>query len=278
MQDGQRVATTEARNVRCLAASNNGKWIAGGIFYGEVFVWDAETYKTVWKNGNRSNQKVSFSPDSTKLVTLGTGTATVWEIPHGKQTQTLNHRYAHSAIFSPSGEHIATASSHDGIRVWDSQEGRLIVEISVKVTSYYNKGLVWFNDHFFVASSKHGEFIACSSNRTVTLWSTSTHSQLGLVEHSQDISSIAFSPDNRFLAIGGATGKIALKSLSRFTVSAMSRWISTLNNSLASLVFSNRIPSRCLVCTPPSRNQTFRSTTPRSTHGSTASSKTQSRY
>jgi tetratricopeptide (TPR) repeat protein len=56
-----------------------------------------------------------------------------------------------------------------------------------------------------------------SSNRTVTLWSTSTHTPLGLVEHSQEINSIALSPDNRFLAIGGKVRKIALKCLSRIT-------------------------------------------------------------
>ena len=110
IQDSQRVATMEARKVRCLAASKIDRWIAGGTFYGEVFVWDAETYKTVWKDGNRisglkqgrANETVSFSPDSTRLVTVAYYTTTVWEIPHGKQTQTLAHPFAHSAIFSPS--------------------------------------------------------------------------------------------------------------------------------------------------------------------------------
>ena len=71
MQDGQRVATMEARNVRCLAASKNG---AGGTWYGEVFVRDAETYKTVWKDVNTDT--VSF------LSTTVTETPTRLETRH----------------------------------------------------------------------------------------------------------------------------------------------------------------------------------------------------
>jgi WD40 repeat protein len=62
-----------------------------------------------------------------------------------------------------------------------------------------------------IALPKHGEFIAYSTKRTVTFWDTSTHTQLGLIQHPQDIRSIALSPDDRFLAIGGEGGKITIR-------------------------------------------------------------------
>ena len=70
---------------------------------------------------------------------------------------------------------------------------------------------------------KHGEFIAHSTRRTVTFWDTATHTQLGLIQHLQDIRSIAVLPDDRFLAIGGKDGKITINSLFTITVSILAR-------------------------------------------------------
>ncbi|KAF8451913.1 hypothetical protein L210DRAFT_3638521 [Boletus edulis BED1] len=47
----------------------------------------------------------------------------------------------------------------------------------------------------------------------ITLWCTSTHTQLAFIQHTQDIRSIAFSPDDRFLAIGGKDGTIRIQSI-----------------------------------------------------------------
>ena len=53
------------------------------------------------------------------------------------------------------------------------------------------------------SGGSHGHFIAYSTNNTVTLWDVSTHSQLGLVEHSEDVHSVALSSDDGLLAMGG---------------------------------------------------------------------------
>ena len=127
------------------------------------------------------------------------------------------------------------------------------MHINVTVTPWYSAGFLWFNDHLFVLSGreikqfeestgsavsewpvpssipsscialpKHGKFIACSTRCTVTFWDTATHTQLGLIEHSQDIRSIALSPDNRFLAIGTEDGNITINCLSRNAVRILS--------------------------------------------------------
>ena len=184
------------------------------------------------------------------------------------------------------------------------------MRIPVKVTTLFNAGLLWSNNHLFVVSDgtnkqfeastgstvsewpvpdtngsscialpQHGQFIAYSTNDTVTFWDTSTHTRVGLIQHTQSIRSIALSPDDRFLAIGGESGKIAIKSLSRITVCIVFLWIlPDLNNFLVPLVFPNRIQSRCLVYIPLSGDLTSRSTMLRSIHGSTISSRTRRHY
>ena len=257
VKDGKQVARMETRiDVLSLAASKNGKWIAAGT-YKELFVWDAETHEQVLKHEEGDYVRgVDFSPDSTRLV-AGTDnkTAVVWDLATGKQVQTLLHgHWVIAAKYSPQGDHIATAERFEHVRVWDSNDGRLLVDIDVKA---FNTGLLWSNDHLFVISvrkikefdastgskvsewpipdtddyscialPKHEKFVASSAKRTVTFWDTSTHNQLpSTLQHPEDIRSIAFSPDDRILAIGGG-GRITLSP-----VSTVSCWVmSSLNN------------------------------------------------
>ncbi|KAF8555025.1 TPR-like protein [Imleria badia] len=114
------------------------------------------------------------------------------------------------------------------------------------VTPTLNTGLLWFDSHLFVVSDgkikrfnpyssvsewpvldsdrlscialpQQGEFIAYSTKNTVTFWDTSTHTQLGLIQHPQEIRSIALSPDDQFLVIGGEDGKFTTQNLSHIT-------------------------------------------------------------
>ena len=253
MQDDQRVATIEAKNVRCLAVSENGKWIVGGLLWGVVSVWDAKTYKTVWNHEEDSYvNAVDFSPDSTKLVAgCLNQTAIIWDVASGETIRTLKHKQGLiAAKFSSDNDRIATATYEGSVQVWDSINGHLLVDIPVTVTSWYNNGLQWFNNHIFVVSRstikqldastgstvyewpvpnsnsysriaipRHGKFIACSTSRSVILWETSTHRQIGLVKHTENIHSTALSPDNRSLAIGGVNGTIITEGLSHIIVS-----------------------------------------------------------
>ena len=262
VEDGKQIATMEAECVWCLAVSKDGRWIAAGTACGDVFVWDANTYEKVFSHreditGN-TIRGVNFSPVSSHLVSTSgcNGTASIWDIATCKRVQTLDHGDVVVAVkYSPRRDRIATAT-RDSVRVWDSNDGRWLVDIKVKVTPWYNTSLLWFNDHLFVVSDgtikqfeastgsavsewpvpdsmeyscitlpKHGEFIAYSTQRTVTFWHTATHAQLGLIEHPQGIHSITVSPDDRFLAIGGGDGNITINSLSPITVSPLSRWL-----------------------------------------------------
>ena len=246
VKDGKQMATIAAPYVWCLAVSRDGRWIAAGTYEGNVFVWDAKTHQKViaHKDDPFVIYGVDFSPDSTRLVT-GSKTAVVWDIKTRKKVLTLDHPDSLMAVkYSPQGDRIATAAFYS-VRVWDSNDGRLLSDIPVAyVIPLFNTGLLWSHNHLFlvcinkikeleastrsevsdwlapetndnscIALPKHGKFIAYSTNDTVTLWDTSTHAQLGFIQHTEPIRSIAFSPDDRFLAIGANSGKIAIKDL-----------------------------------------------------------------
>ena len=243
----------------CLAVSDDGKWIAAGTYDGDVFAWDATTYKQVLRHSegvsSASTHGVDFSPDSTRLVSATKEKATVWNLATRKQVRALSHEhYVIAAKYSPQGDRIATATRNGPVRVWDGNDGRLLVKVKVEVSLWWNKGLLWFNDHLLVVSggkikeldvstrptvsewpvsntnhhysnialTKHKKLISCSAHRSLTLWDTSTHTQFDVLQHPQAIRSIEFSPDDRFLAICGEGGKIIIEHLSRSTVSSIS--------------------------------------------------------
>lgn len=178
----------------------------------------------------------------------------VWDIATRERALNLDHYDTKVAKYSPQGNRIATANGYS-LKIWDSGDGRLILDLRVGATE-----VLWqCNDHLFVVSSreygavtvyqhidastgailaewpaerntciatpKHGEFIAYTKSHIVMIGDSSTRSLLGSIQHSQAPSSIALSPDGKFLAIGGWDGRITLKNLSRFTASILSHSI-----------------------------------------------------
>ena len=276
VEDGKQMATMAARFVYCLAASKDGRWIAAGTYYGAVIVWDANTFEQVFSHTDNLGDilGLDFSFDSTRVVTASKNqTATVWDVAARKKVLSLDHGdWVVAAKYSPQGDRIATAT-RDSVRIYDSSDGRLLVDIPGKVTPLFGTGLLWSNDHLFVLSDEkikefeastgsvvsdwlvpdtndtscislpqHRKFIAYSTNDTVTFWDTSTHARVGLIQHTQAIHSIALSPDDQFLAIGGNSGKIAIKDLRDVppafysTVGIVYCWITTYQNGFTALL------------------------------------------
>ena len=260
IQDGQQLATMKTARVLCLAVSKDSRWIAAGLGQGEVLVWDTKTYKQVLSYGEDEwgIHGIDFSPGSTRLIVASSnGTVFVWDVTTREQVHRLRHDgWITTVKHSPHDDRFATATRNgsSSVRVWDSNDGCLLVDIPMVVTPTLNTGLLWFENHLIVVSDgkikrfnpystvsewlvldsdrlssialpHQGEFIAYSTKSTIMLWDTSTHAQLGLIQHSSDINSIAFTPDDQFLVIGGEDGKITTKNLSHIIVSIMSRWI-----------------------------------------------------
>ena len=270
VEDGRQMARLEANDVECLAVSKDGRWIAAGT---QVIVWDAKTYKQPFSQWDRRSSitGVDFSPDSTRLVAASYDRiASIWDIAARERAQTLHHGdsvVVAAAKYSAKGDRIATATP-DSILVWDSSNGHLLVQIPVRVAWWPNTGLLWFNDTLLVISDnkikqikastgpavsewgvlntfgscialpRHGGFIAYSAQYAVTLRDTATHTRLGLIQHPEGIRSIAVSPDDRFLAIAGLSGKITFNSLSHISVSIVSRsTVVHINGFLTPIIF-----------------------------------------
>ena len=254
------MARMEVWRACSVAVSKDGRWIAAGTLNGDAIVWDAKTFGMVFSHKQDEDIfGVDFSPDSTRLVTASKNrTATVWDVAARKQVLSLDHEgYVLAAKYSPQGDRIATATYRGSVRLWDSNDGRFLVDIPVEVTPWYNSGLFWSNNHHLFAVShsaikefeasigsaitewpvpetngvlcialpRCGDFLAYATHDTITFWVTSTHSQIGHVQHPQNIVLLVSSPDDQFLADIGCDGRITVRSLSRIIVSIVFFWI-----------------------------------------------------
>ena len=280
VKDGERVATKKVEDgVWGIVVSKDGRFIAAQSST-DMLVWDATTYKEVFASYVGKIWDIDFSPDSSRLVSADgepIHTASIWDIAVRKKVRTLYHEQkVEAARYSPQGDRIATAS-YESIRVWDSDDGRLLVNMEVQLG--LTCGLLWFNNHLFVktesgeikqidastgstisewsvpldrssiALPQHGQFLAYSMQDNITLWDTSTHIQLGpQISQSNDTCSIAFSPSGQRLALV-QDRKIIIKNVFCIKVRPL----------LNMFAF--------LICTSYTRNRTFILKTLRLTRG-----------
>ena len=99
-----------------------------------------------------------------------------------------------SVAFSPDGQTIASGSDDNTIKLWNSQDGRLIRTLkghTELVTS--------------VAFSPDGQTIASGSwDNTIKLWNSQNGHRIRTLGHTLSVWSVAFSPDGKTIASGSS--------------------------------------------------------------------------
>ncbi|KAI9573369.1 hypothetical protein HD554DRAFT_2310612 [Boletus coccyginus] len=252
IEDGKEVGTAIDGRILNIAISRDGKFIVGAMQSGWVTVWNAENHSKVteFKASNVYVRAVDVSPDATKIATgSNDNTACVWSLPTGER---LLGPWRHAdtvvaAKFSPDGRLIATATYNcDSVRVYDSRNGRLLVELPVKVNSALNQSLAWASNSeqlfslscdgnilrvdvstgttlskwpirssvspICIALASDGTFIAASAGSSLSFWDTTSQMQIGpVIEDTQVIRSMAMS-SNYDLVISGIS-KITIRRL-----------------------------------------------------------------
>ena len=237
--------------VLSIAVSRDGKWIVNGTGEGHVTVWDAKSYEKAieFRGHNWAVLGVDISPDGTRIATGSVDkTVCVWSLSTGEHLLVpFEHDDVVAAVkFSPDGRCIATATwTRNTVRIYDSHDGRLVVDTPIQVGSPYNRSLAWAalgevlfalskdgsihcidvatgttlsrwaihsnNNPGCIALASDGAFIATSANSSVSFWDIATQQQIGpLIHHPAEVLYMVISA-NQDLAVSGGEKMILRK-------------------------------------------------------------------
>ncbi|MDE5119394.1 MAG: hypothetical protein O4965_04225, partial [Trichodesmium sp. St19_bin1] len=101
--------------------------------------------------------------------------------------------------FSPDGKTIATASSDNTARLWDTENGNVLATLNHQF---------WVNA---VAFSPDGKTIATASyDYTARLWDTENGNELATLKHQDSVYAVAFSPDGKTIATASSDNTVRL--------------------------------------------------------------------
>ena len=181
---------------------------------GEIFLWDV-TNPVAPKTLQRKVHEpiyLSFSPDSSRLVSTSRGKPTVWDCATGGKSDLLDGslKYLSGLAISPDGNLIAAAriGINGKVAIWNANTKEPLHDLKAFVTS--------------VGFSPDGRFLAAVFQETVEFWDVEAAKQLfELKGHADEVYGFAFSPDGTRLATAGAdnvallwdteSGKMVLK-------------------------------------------------------------------
>jgi WD40 repeat protein/serine/threonine protein kinase len=197
--------------VSSVAFNSDGTRIATASWNRErtVTLWDTSTgeEKLTLKGHTGTVNSVAFSDDGSRIVSASSDkTVRLWNATTGMEIVTLSGHTApvKLAVLSPDGTRIASASEDGTARVWDTNTNKETVvfrEHAVPVLS-----VAFSPDGTRIASGggaflKYGAPVAGEASGELKIWDSATGRVIRtLLGHTNQVTSVAFSPDGSRLA------------------------------------------------------------------------------
>lgn len=215
----ERKIYSQTDEIYALAVSADGNFVGSTGYERRVIISkikNGETAHTLSGFDNWS-QAVAFSPDSKKIAASGTnGNVGIWDVGSGKLIRSLESKKWQTALaWSPDGKYLAGGSV--GLTLWETESGKLVKNFDGHNAAI--RGITFSSDGKMLASA--------SLDKTARIWNAESGALLktiepkGLIQFAPDgktynneyklpVLAVAFSPDGKQLATGGADRLVQL--------------------------------------------------------------------
>ena len=206
--DGELLHTLQDRKkvVAGVGMSADGAWVSAASYGGRAAVWSLSGEPIVAFKANAKNLgSAVISPDKQMLATSGHGdTIELWSLPDGEHLRTLTgHGLAVGSLrFLSGGKTLVSMGYEQRIRFWntDSWEAEVRQPQTLGVRG--------------IAISDDESMAALNGESRVEVFKVEGWEFVGeLPISTKSVTGLAFSPDQRWLAIGGADKQIRVWDL-----------------------------------------------------------------
>jgi WD40 repeat protein len=216
-QELRRLAVAAGSRISAIVPSPDGEqiFVAGwDVKTGVAFwtAWEATTGKLVHhekglKGLPGGQVKLALSPDGVSLaLAMGMGHCTEMRLYSGPEWKERRRWQAHdgddadrcSIVFSPDGKTIATGGADGKVRRWDAVTGKEIGP-AIEPNHVFSQNVAYLNaDTLFTFGWQE----------TVKFWDARTGKpKLVFLGSESQVTALAYSPDGRHVAVGGAGGE-----------------------------------------------------------------------
>ncbi|KAK5281565.1 U3 snoRNP protein [Exophiala xenobiotica] len=187
--------------ISTVTINKTGEWLAMGSFKtGQLLVWEHASESNILKQSSHLDAltALSYSPDSTRIITgADDGLIKIWDIASGFHIATFTeHASAVTAsAYSKRGNILFTSSLDGSVRAWDMLRYRNFRTFTAPTRLSFS----------CLAIDPSAEVVCAASHDSfdIHLWSVQTGALLDqLSGHEGPISTLAFTPDGRYLVSG----------------------------------------------------------------------------
>lgn len=187
--------------ISAVSINKSGEWLAlGSSKTGQLLVWEHTSESNILKQSSHLDTMttLSYSPDSTRIVTgSDDGLIKIWDVASGFHIATFTeHTSAVTAsVYSKRGNVLFTSSLDGSVRAWDMLRYRNFRTFTAPTRLSFA----------CLAVDPSAEVVCAASHDSfdIHLWSVQTGALLDqLSGHEGPISTLAFTPDGRYLISG----------------------------------------------------------------------------
>lgn len=178
-----------------LAWSPDGRLLAFAPGKNRVVLVDMVNGKNVRVLSSRADPVQAFvwSPDGTRIATVGDAVLTIWDVRQGRVEKRVvtQNQYVSAVAWSPDGSAVAAAGT-GGTVTLRGLDGTVLDRLGSAASSWV-RALAW---------DVSGKLASAGEDGTVRVWNTTDRTVVHLTGHADRVNALAWHPDGRLASAG----------------------------------------------------------------------------